>query len=104
MRSWWPIRSFDGAKQQGAGDGVATVSYWALSRGEVVSIGIGDADNDRSLLEATDMALLVRSPVHDFPVLDRTDNTFHSRSYGPEGWVQGVEAILTTLLGKEALA
>jgi predicted mannosyl-3-phosphoglycerate phosphatase (HAD superfamily) len=72
--------------------------------GEVVSIGIGDADNDRSLLEATDIALLVRSPVHAFPVLERTDNTFHSRLYGPEGWVEGVETIMTTLLGKEALA
>ena len=72
--------------------------------GEVVSIGIGDADNDRSLLEATDIALLVKSPVHAFPVLDRTDNTFHSRLCGPEGWVEGVETIMTTLLGKEALA
>ena len=72
--------------------------------GDVVSIGVGDADNDRSLLEATDIALLIRSPVHDFPALYRTDTTFHSRSYGPEGWVEGVETILTTLLGKETLA
>jgi len=72
--------------------------------GDLVSIGIGDADNDRALLEATDHALLIRSPVHAFPSLERKHNIYFSHRCGPEGWTEGVQAILRTLLGEEALA
>ncbi len=72
--------------------------------GDLVSIGIGDADNDRALLEAADHALLIRSPVHAFPSLERKHNLYFSHRCGPEGWTEGVQAILRTLLGEEALA
>ncbi len=53
-------------------------------------LAIGDSDNDRQMLEAATSALLVRSPVHAFPSVNRIDRTLHSSGVGPEGWAEGV--------------
>ncbi len=53
-------------------------------------LAVGDSGNDRAMLEAAGTALLVRSAVHDFPVLERTTGVIHSRGYGPAGWAEGV--------------
>ena len=42
------------------------------------------------MLEAAETALLVRSPVHEFPPLQRTSGFIHSEGSGPEGWAEGV--------------
>ena len=43
------------------------------------------------MLEAARTALLVRSPVHEFPPLERNQGVIFSRGYGPAGWAEGVE-------------
>lgn len=53
-------------------------------------LAIGDSRNDCAMLEAAETALLVRSPVHDFPTLQRTSGVLHSEDYGPAGWAEGV--------------
>lgn len=53
-------------------------------------LAIGDSGNDCAMLEVAETALLVRSPVHDFPVLARTAGVLRSQAYGPAGWAQGV--------------
>jgi mannosyl-3-phosphoglycerate phosphatase family protein len=53
-------------------------------------LAIGDSGNDCAMLEAAETALLVRSPVHKFPVLQRTDGVIFSEEYGPTGWAEGV--------------
>lgn len=53
-------------------------------------LAIGDSDNDRSMLEAAKTALLIRSPVHDFPVLARRKGIIRSKEAGPTGWSEGV--------------
>jgi mannosyl-3-phosphoglycerate phosphatase family protein len=53
-------------------------------------LAVGDSGNDRAMLEAAGTALLVRSPVHDFPVLERSSGVIYSRDYGPAGWAEGV--------------
>lgn len=53
-------------------------------------LAIGDSDNDRAMLEIAGTALLVRSPVHEFPVLSRRSAVIYSRDYGPAGWAEGV--------------
>lgn len=53
-------------------------------------LAIGDSDNDRPMLEAARSALVIRSPVHDFPPLAKTDSVIYSRQYGPQGWAEGV--------------
>lgn len=56
----------------------------------VSDLAIGDSANDLAMLEAAETALVVRSPVHDFPALQRTSGVLHSVDYGPAGWAEGV--------------
>jgi mannosyl-3-phosphoglycerate phosphatase family protein len=53
-------------------------------------IAIGDSRNDCAMLEAAETALLIRSTVHEFPALARTEGVFRSGGYGPAGWAEGV--------------
>ena len=53
-------------------------------------LAIGDSGNDSAMLEAAETALLVRSPVHDFPHLARNEGVIRSTDYGPAGWAEGV--------------
>ncbi|RLA48998.1 MAG: mannosyl-3-phosphoglycerate phosphatase [Gammaproteobacteria bacterium] len=53
-------------------------------------LAIGDSGNDCAMLEAAETALLVRSPVHKFPALQRADGMIFSTDYGPAGWAEGV--------------
>ena len=53
-------------------------------------LAIGDSGNDVAMLEAAQTALVVRSPVHDYPKLNTTGDVIYSTEYGPAGWAQGV--------------
>lgn len=57
----------------------------------VVSLAIGDSHNDVAMLEAADHALIIRSPVHQPPALQRQTGVTLSRDTGPEGWRDGVQ-------------
>jgi len=60
----------------------------------LISIAIGDGLNDIQMLEKADIALLIRSPVHELPALERDNNLYISKTTGPEGWNEGVNTIL----------
>lgn len=64
---------------------------------QVVSLAIGDSANDIAMLEAADQALVIRSPVHAPPVLQRRDGVTISRKTGPHGWDEGVRDWLRRL-------
>ena len=70
--------------------------YQRAGNGEVEDLAIGDGPNDRPMLEVAGTALLVRSPVHDFPTLARTDNVIRSQGLGPSGWAEGVSQWLSS--------
>lgn len=61
---------------------------------DIVTLAIGDSDNDLAMLERADKALLIRSPVHAPPAINRRDGLHISRRTGPEGWAEGVTAII----------
>ncbi|MFV8818315.1 HAD-IIB family hydrolase [Haliea sp. E17] len=63
----------------------------------VHDIAIGDSGNDIAMLETAETALVVRSPVHDFPQLERGDKTLYSTECGPSGWAEGVARWLEDL-------
>ena len=63
----------------------------------ICDIAIGDSNNDIAMLEAAQTALLVRSPVHDYPALARQQGVMRSEAEGPAGWAQGVERWLSDL-------
>ncbi|RLQ23661.1 HAD-IIB family hydrolase [Seongchinamella sediminis] len=53
-------------------------------------IAIGDSNNDTAMLEAAETALVIRSPVHDYPPLQREGGVIYSDGCGPLGWAEGV--------------
>ncbi|MDG0969367.1 MAG: HAD-IIB family hydrolase [Porticoccaceae bacterium] len=54
------------------------------------TLAIGDSKNDIAMLEKADSALIIRSPYHHPPRLQRSKNLTISQKHGPEGWVSGV--------------
>ena len=65
---------------------------YARQNGDVLisDIAIGDSSNDIAMLEVAGTALVVRSPVHAFPRLQRQQGVIYSNGFGPEGWAEGV--------------
>lgn len=56
----------------------------------IETLAIGDSDNDCAMLDAAGTALLIRSPAHGFPALNRTTGIIRSTHSGPAGWAEGV--------------
>lgn len=61
---------------------------------QIQTIALGDGGNDVAMLEAATIAVQIRSPVHDFPPLNRTENVYQSNQHGPAGWAECLEQIL----------
>lgn len=59
----------------------------------ISSLAIGDGENDISMLEAADQAILIRSPVHPFPTVNN-EHLIKSQHYGPHGWVESLQKAL----------
>lgn len=60
-------------------------------------LAIGDSSNDCAMLEVAATALLIRSPAHEFPTLQRSQGILRSRAQGPSGWAEGVARWLAEL-------
>lgn len=66
-------------------------AYQQARQGRLVhDLAIGDSRNDCAMLEAAEYALVIRSPVHDVPPLQRTEGVIYSDDFGPAGWALGV--------------
>jgi len=62
--------------------------------GEFTTVAAGDSQNDVAMLEAADIALIIRSPVNEMPDIDRHQHCFRSSAYGTQGWVEGMRLVL----------
>ncbi|MDG1750303.1 MAG: HAD-IIB family hydrolase [Thalassotalea sp.] len=61
----------------------------------IQTIALGDGENDIAMLEAAEIAVQIRSPVHDFPTLYRQNRqTIQTKDYGPAGWAEALNALL----------
>ena len=60
----------------------------------VYTLALGDGENDTPMLDAADIAVQIRSPVHDFPALYRKYQTSQTKLYGPEGWAESIQHLL----------
>lgn len=67
------------------------------------SLAIGDSQNDIAMLEAADLALIIRSPVHKMPEIAPDQQCYRSTGYGPEGWVEGVKNVISLLTNHNKL-
>lgn len=71
--------------------------YQKLSGKSVTTIALGDGENDTAMLEASDIAVQVRSPVHPFPTLTNANFIYRSQAFGPKGWSQALAFLYPTL-------
>lgn len=60
------------------------------------SIALGDSGNDIAMLEQADMAVQIKSPVHGFPPLARTENIYQTKGCGPVGWAESLTELVLT--------
>lgn len=58
----------------------------------VYTIALGDSGNDVDMLEAADLAFVIRSPVKSFPEGIQAANLHYSEACGPEGWQECLAA------------
>ncbi|TXR53133.1 HAD-IIB family hydrolase [Reinekea thalattae] len=66
-----------------------------MQQADLESIALGDGENDLSMLRQADIAVQVRSPVHEFPELEKTA-LYRTERFGPEGWAEAITKILNS--------
>ena len=66
------------------------------------TLAIGDSQNDLAMLEKADYALIIRSPVHGLPAVERKHNLYISTHTGPKGWAEGVNKIIDATLHSDS--
>lgn len=86
-----------GACDKGEATQRLAVEYESRQRTLYTVIAAGDSGNDVEMLEAADLAILIRSPVHEFPELSPERPVIRSQNYGPEGWAEVVQQLLGNL-------
>ncbi len=87
----------------GKSDKGLAMQWLARLYGNPPTMAAGDGPNDIAMLDSADFALVVKSAANPAPKLliskSRLDsgNLIYSEACGPEGWVEGVTAILEKL-------
>lgn len=69
--------------------------YSKLREIEVETIALGDSHNDNEMLEIANISVQIKSPIHPFPMLNKTENCFRSTEYGPKGWAECLSTIFS---------
>lgn len=64
---------------------------------KILSIALGDSNNDKDMLENADMSVVIKSPVHAYPELKRHRQVYFTVNEGPAGWVEGLDYFLHQL-------
>lgn len=84
----------------------ATAMDWLLAQYNAhfhgkhcISVALGDGPNDTTMLNNAAYAAQIRSPVHDFPELNRSEKTaaYQSKLEGPAGWNEYITTQILTI-------
>lgn len=73
---------------------LAAVYQAQMPSDHITTIALGDSNNDKAMLEVADYAVLIRSPVHAPPAINRDNNLLISKNTGPKGWAEGVHQFI----------
>lgn len=71
-----------------------TQAYQSTWNQPVITVALGDGENDVGMLKMADIPVVVRSPVHNPPVIPNRGDAHISESFGPFGWTEEIERIL----------
>lgn len=63
---------------------------------KIVTIALGDGENDLAMLESADYPIVIRSPVHE-PLTVKNSAVRVSGQYGPSGWAEMLLSLLPEL-------
>jgi mannosyl-3-phosphoglycerate phosphatase family protein len=58
------------------------------------TFALGDSPNDVDMLETADYSVVVASPVHEAPKLEREDQVVYTKKQGPDGWAEAMIQLL----------
>lgn len=61
-------------------------------------VALGDSHNDVAMLEAADIAVLVRSPKHEAPIVAAAGELIVSEQEGPRGWGEVIHSLLDRMM------
>lgn len=87
----------------GKHDKADALRWLAGQMDEVITVALGDGENDIAMLSAADIPVVIRSPVHPpIQLPDRAD-TLVTAGLGPVGWSEAVLKILSTYDSKAAV-
>lgn len=71
----------------------------AESTKNIVSVALGDGNNDLSMLEKADISICIKSPVNPKLSISKSSNVFYTNLEGPEGWAQSIQALIFNSTG-----
>ncbi len=72
-------------------------AYGASGGAEVRVLALGDSDNDIAMLQAADLAVVVRSPAHEPPQFEPSGQRLVTEREGPLGWADSIHGWLDEL-------
>lgn len=85
----------------GGGTNKATAMEWLCNyyaQGQtIITVALGDSPNDTAMLEAADIAVIIKSEKSDAIELSRPRKIIRTRLRGPAGWQGAMDEILPTL-------
>lgn len=64
---------------------------------QTITVGLGDSPNDTAMLEAANIAVIIKSAKSDRIELKNPDKVIHTSRPGPAGWQDAMTEILTWL-------
>lgn len=70
--------------------------YETRLKQDVITIALGDSENDIKMLEIADHAVLIRHPKKDFPAIDHP-SIIRTTEYGPSGWNNALISLVNSL-------
>ncbi|MDC0611571.1 HAD-IIB family hydrolase [Vibrio sp.] len=71
-----------------------TQGYQSLWKEPVITVALGDGENDVGMLKLVDIPVVVRSPVHNPPQVPNRCDVRVTKQYGPAGWAEEIEKIV----------
>jgi len=64
--------------------------YESLSHKKIITIGLGDSENDINMLKKTDKAVIVRHPKKKPPKISMHPSIITTNEIGPKGWNEAI--------------